>query len=150
MVNFLDKLRSDTARYWDKPYLKAAMAVCALTALADGDVSLSERYRVDDILGAMERLRVHNPHKAAEILNRYIEDLRLEPGRAEEVLRGKILRWAGDYRSARTLLRIAYLVIVADDVIADSEREEFDRICAALDVDPKEIWEKMSEPGQPA
>lgn len=143
LVNIVEKLRSDTARYWDKPFLKAAMAVSALTALADGEISLSERYRVDAILDAMDRLRVHNPHKAVDIMNDYIEALQTEPERAEEVLRGKISRYAGNYKSARTLLRIAYLVISADNNITKSERETFDQICVALNVNPEEIWEKL-------
>lgn len=146
-MNFIEKLRTDTARYWDKPFLKAAMAVCALTSLADGEVSLSERYRVDAILDAMDRLRVHNPHKAVEIMNGYVEALRTEPERAEEVLQGKISRYAGDFKSARTLLRIAYLVISADDDVTKSERVAFDRICVTLDVTPDKIWDKMSAGG---
>jgi len=144
-VNIIGKLRTDTAHYWDKPFLKATMAVCALTTYADGEVSLIERYRVDAILDAMDRLRIHNPHKAVDIMDDYIEGLRTEPERTVEVLQGKISRYAGDYKSARTLLRIAYLVISADEGVVKSEREAFDQICITLNISPDEIWEKMSE-----
>jgi tellurite resistance protein TerB len=144
-VNIFGKLRTDTAHYWDKPFLKAAMAVCALTTLADGEVSLIERYRVDAILDAMDRLRVHNPHKAVDIMNDYIEGLRTDPERTVEVLQGKVSRYAGNYKSARTLLRIAYLVISADEEVVKSEREAFNQICTTLKISPDEIWEKMSE-----
>ncbi len=144
-MTIFEKLRSETARYWDKPFLKAAMAVCALTILADGEVSLSERYRVDAILDAMDRLRVHNPRKAVEIMDGYIEALRNEPQRTEDILQGKISRGAGDYKTARTLLRIAYLVISANDDVQDAERAAFDKICATLAVDPDEIWSKMRD-----
>ena len=143
-MSVLNKLSGDMARYWDKPFLKAAMAVCALTALADGNVSLSERYRVDVILGTMERLRVHDPHKAVEVMNDYVADMRDQPERAMAVLKGKIARYAGDYKAARTLLRIAYLVIAADDAVSDTERTVFDQICGSLDVDPTEIWQKLA------
>lgn len=144
-MNIIGKLRTDTAHYWDKPFLKAAMAVCALTTHADGEVSLIERYRVDAILDAMDRLRVHNPHKAVDIMNGYIEGLRTEPERTIEVLQGKISRYASNYKSARTLLRIAYLVISADEKVVKSEREAFDQICIALNISPDEIWDKMIE-----
>lgn len=144
-MNIIGKLRTDTAHYWDKPFLKAAMAVCALTTHADGEVSLIERYRVDAILDAMDRLRVHNPHKAVDIMNDYIEGLRTEPERTIEVLQGKISRYASNYKSARTLLRIAYLVISADEEVVKSEREAFDQICIALNISPDEIWDKMIE-----
>jgi tellurite resistance protein TerB len=127
-MDLFEKLQHDTARYWDKPFLKAAMAVCALASYADGEVSLSERYRVDAILGAVERLRVHDPHKAVDIMDDYLEHLRTEPERWEDVLRGKIARYADDYKAARTLLRIAFLVISADGEASPAEREAFDEI----------------------
>ena len=37
------KLKTDIDRFRDRSFLKAAMAVSALTALADGDVSFEER-----------------------------------------------------------------------------------------------------------
>ncbi len=144
-MNIIGKLRTDTAHYWDKPFLKAAMAVCALTAHADGEVSLIERYRVYAFLVALDRLRIQNPHKAVDFMNDYIEGLRTEPERTVEVLQGKISRYAGDYKSARTLLRIAYLVISADEEVVKSEREAFDQICITLNISPDEIWEKMSQ-----
>ena len=144
-MNFVDKLKSDTARYWDKPFLKASMAVCAMTALADGEVSLSERYRVDAILGAMDRLQVHNLAKAVEILDDYINALRTERETAGKVLEGKIARFSDDYKSARTLLRIAYLIVTTDGEAAESERAVFNQICATLNVASGEIWEKMAE-----
>lgn len=144
-MNFFDKLKSDTARYWDKPFLKASMAVCAMTTLADGEMSLSERYRVDAILGAMDRLQVHNPEKAVEILDDYINALRTERESAGKVLEGKIARFSDDYKSARTLLRIAYLVVTADGEVVETERTVFDQICTTLNVAPGEIWKKMAE-----
>lgn len=144
-MNFFDKLKSDTAHYWDKPFLKASMAVCAMTTLADGEMSLSERYRVDAILGAMDRLQVHNPEKAVEILDDYVNALRTERETAKNVLEGKIARFSDDYKSARTLLRIAYLVVTADGEVAETERAVFDQICETLAVEPSEIWEKMVE-----
>jgi len=143
-MNIIEKLQHDTARYWDKPFLKAAMAVCALASNADGTVSLSERYRVDGILNAVERLRVHDPHKAVDIMNDYLEQLRVDPEHWETVLRNKIARYAEDYKAARTLLRIAYLVISADDAVSPAEREEFDRICASLTVEKDRIWGEFS------
>jgi tellurite resistance protein len=39
----LDKLRAEVSRYQIKDFLKAVMAVCALTASADDQVLLAER-----------------------------------------------------------------------------------------------------------
>ena len=55
------------------------MAASALAAQADGTVTLSERYRIDDILARLERLRIYDPHKAVQILDRFLTDLRDNP-----------------------------------------------------------------------
>ncbi len=41
----LNKLVAEVHRYRNKDFLKVAMAVCALTANADDEVNLAERYR---------------------------------------------------------------------------------------------------------
>ena len=143
-MTVIEKLRHDTARYWDRAFLKAAMGVCALASNADGEVSLSERYRVDAILGAIERLQVHDPRDAVDIMNDYLEELREDPQEWETVLRDRISRYADDYKAARTLLRIAYLVIAAAGPVSSAEKEEFDRICDSLAVDKNRIWGEFS------
>ncbi len=43
----LDKLGAEVSRYQDKDFLKATMAVCALTAMADDEVKLEERCSIN-------------------------------------------------------------------------------------------------------
>ncbi|MFQ5931346.1 MAG: TerB family tellurite resistance protein [Nitrospiraceae bacterium] len=42
------------------------MAASALTAYADGTVSVSERFKIEEILERLERLRVYDAEKAIE------------------------------------------------------------------------------------
>src|SRR5712692_9457577 len=142
----IEKLKTEVERYQNKAFLKAAMAACALTALADGRVSLSGRYRIDAIIETMERLRIYDPRKAIEMLDEFLDDLRGDRGRAVPVLEHKIARFAADYKSARTLLRISYLVLAADGAISPSGRQTFDQICIMLAVVPAEIWDKLASP----
>src|SRR5260370_32561634 len=143
-MNLLDKLKTEVERYQNKPFLKAAMAVCALTALADGRVSLSGRYRIDAIIETMERLRIYDPHKAVAILDEFLDELRSDRERAAAVLEQKIGRYAADYKSARTLLRIAYLVLTADGAISPAKMSAFGAISMSVGVEPKEIWRKRA------
>lgn len=142
-MKLIDKLKSEIAQRNNKPFLKAAMAVCALTASADGTISLEERYRIDAVLARVRELKIYDPHKAIDILNTFVDGLAEDPDGARRVLMAKIARYAGDYKSARTLLRIAFLVMSVDEEITASERMAFDAICRALSVDPAEIFEKM-------
>lgn len=148
-MSLLEKLKTEVERYQNKGFLKAAMAVCALTALADGRVSLSGRYRIDAIIETMERLRIYDPHKAIAILDDFVDDLKADREHAASVLERKISRYAVDYKSARTLLRIAYLVLTADGAISPVKMSAFSKICISLGVEPKEIWKKLANAASP-
>jgi tellurite resistance protein TerB len=143
-MNLVEKLKGEVERYQNKPFLKAAMAICALTALADGRLRLGERARMKAVRETMERLRVYDPQKGLAILHEYLEDLKREHGEAATILKNKIGRYAGDHKSARTLLRIAFLVLTAGGPMSPAARQSFDDICDYLAVNAADIWEKLS------
>ncbi len=138
--SLLDKLVTEVRRYQNKNFLKAAMAVCALAANADDEVNLAERYSIDRALETEPALRLFDPAKAIRILDDYIFALRDEGDAAKAVLDNKVSRFAGDHKRSRTLMRVAYLIIAADQEVHAAERAEFDRLCALLDLDPGQVW----------
>ena len=138
--SLLDKLVTEVRRYQNNDFLKAAMAVCALTANADDEVNLAERYGIDHALETEPALRLFDPAKAVRILDDYIFALREEGDAAKAVLDNKVRRFAGDHKRSRTLMRVAYLIIAADQEIHAAERAELDRLSALLDLDPAMVW----------
>ena len=82
--------------------------------------------------------------QTGRLLDDFLDDLRSDRERAASVLEQKIGRYAADYKSARTLLRIAYLVLTADGAISPAKTSAFNEICLSLGVEPKEIWEKLA------
>ncbi len=138
--SILSKLNGELQRYQNKGFLKAAMAVCALTANADNEVNLSERYQIDEAISNEPALRQFNITKATNILDEYIWSLRHEDDAAKRILYNKIRRMAGDYKRSRTLMRVAYLVITADHDVKEEEMLEFQRICELLDLRSDEVW----------
>ncbi len=143
-MTLIEKLKSEIEQRNNKPFLKAAMAVCALVANADGTVTFAERYRVDQVLETVRELRIYDPHKAVDLLNDFLDALRRDGEAAARILRGKVARFAGDRKSARTLLRIAYFIVTADEEISTAERAAFDEICRSLNVDPRDVFDKMA------
>ena len=135
-IGLTEKLRLELERYRNKDFLKAVLAVCALAAGADPTMSLATRYRVDQILDRLDLVQLFDRAKVNQVLDDYIDGMREDAERAGGVLHAKIQRLAGDHKKARTLLRIAYLIIVADDLITPAEQAEFDRLCQMLAVDP--------------
>ncbi len=138
--SLLDKLVTEVQRYRNKDFLKAAMAVCALAANADDDVNLAERYSIDRALEIEPALKYFNAAKAVRILDDYIHALREDGAAAKAVLDNKVRRFAGDHKRSRTLMRVAYVIIAADQQIIAAERAEFDRLCALLDLDRTQVW----------
>ncbi|MFQ5774198.1 MAG: tellurite resistance TerB family protein [Kiloniellaceae bacterium] len=131
-MSIWDGLSERVERYRNRTFLKAAMAASALAAYADGTVTLSERYRIDDILSNLERLSIYDPHKAIQILNGFLAELRDNTEEAERVLIGKLQRITGDREAAELVVRIALSVSLSDGAFDPPERALFDRICAAL------------------
>ena len=135
-MSILDGLDERIAQHRNRDFLKAAMAASALAAQADGTVTLSERYRIDDILARLERLRIYDPHKAVQILDRFLTDLRDNPEAAEQILFGKLRRIA-DYREAAELIvRITLSVSESDGTFSAPERARVSNICAVLGFSP--------------
>lgn len=137
----LDKLGGEVNRYQDKEFLKAAMAVCALTALADEEVKLQERRDIDHAIRTEPSFVAFDIDKANEILDGYVAELTRNGEAAKQVLYDKVRRTAGDHKKARTLMRVSYLIITADHEIDDKEMAEFRRLCGLLELEPDEVWQ---------
>ncbi len=140
----LGKLVAEVRQFHNRDFIKAAMAVCALAAVADDEVKPSEHHRVTHILSMEPALMVLDSEKALDTLYAYIYALRTDRPSAAKVLDKKIRRMAGNRKRARTLMRVAYLVITADGEIHEKEREEFWRLCHLLDLDPRQVWPELA------
>ena len=134
-----DKFRREVERYRSKDVLKAVLAVCALAARANPSISLETRYRIDRILDRLDLVELFDRRKVTEVLNDYIYALEQDRAGASAVLYDKVRRMAGDHKRARTLLRIAYLIMMADDLMSPTEQAEFDRLCQLLSVEPEMV-----------
>jgi tellurite resistance protein TerB len=138
-VTLGEKLRNDIERFRDRAFLKATMAASALVALADGEVSLEERYRIDAILEREPSLARFPASKAVAIFQDYVHALKTEPDRARRILFGKVEREAVKPRRARTLMRVAWLIIAADEEVQPSEAALFEELCRRLSLDPEDV-----------
>jgi len=142
--HLLEKLTDEVKHYENKDFLKAAMAVCALTAVADNEVTLSEHHRIGYALAMVPALRALDAEKAIDILYEYIYALRTNGEEATQILHAKVKRMAGDHKRARTLMRVCYMVMTADGKIEEAERAEFNQLCALLDLEPGQVWKELA------
>ncbi len=140
----LEKLITEVRRYQNKDFLHAAMAVCALTAYSDGEVSIDERYSIDYAIDNIEALKTFDPERAIEILDDYIYLLRGQADGAKAELYKKIKVFEGNYKKSRTLLRVAYLIINADREVDPREEKEFSMLCNLLDLEASKLWKQIA------
>lgn len=140
----LEKLVAEVRYHRNKDFLKAIMAACALTALADQEIKLSERYRIFHAFAREPALMELDVNKAVDILDDYIFALRQEGDSAKQVLYAKVRRMAGKHKRARTLMRVAYLIMTADEEVTETEMAAFRQLCALLDLDPAEVWRELA------
>lgn len=127
----------------DKDFLKAAMAACALTILADGDSALSERFAIDDLLARMERLRLYDPHKAIAILDDFMDRLRNDEADSRHILLNKIERLAKQREAAELIPQIVTTIALADGKVSAHEFATLRHICALLQVDSTDYEEAL-------
>jgi tellurite resistance protein len=133
------------ARHWrNKELLKAVMAIFALAALADGELPVAARQGLFQAFARQPPLRELDLHKALAVLRDYAEALRADPAGATAVMEAKLRRLAGKHKRARTILRLAHLILAAKGELSDPERTEFRRLCALLDVEPEHVWEELA------
>ncbi len=132
------------ARHWrNKELLKAVMAVFALAALAEGELPVAARQGLFQAFARTPALRELDLHKALAVLHDYAEALREDPAGATAVMEAKLRRLAGKHKRARTILRLAYLILTAKGAPNEPERSEFRRLCALLEVEPEQVWEAL-------
>ena len=132
------------ARHWrNKELLKAVMAVFALAALAEGELPVAARQGLFQAFARIPALRELDLHKALAVLRDYAEALGVDSAGATAVMEAKLRRLAGKHKRARTILRLAYLILTATGELSDLERTEFRRLCALLDIQPEQVWEEL-------
>lgn len=142
--SIMDKLVDEVRHFHTRDFLNAAMAVCALTAAADDEVVQAEYHQVDRVLATIPALQELDAEKATATLYEYVYDLRSYGAAAAERLHAKVRRLAGNHKRSRTLMRVAYLVIIADGKIREREKAEFQRLCGLLGLEPHQVWRELA------
>ncbi len=134
------------ARHWrNKELLKAVMAVFALAAFTESELPVAARQGLFQAFARTPALRELDLHKALAVLRDYAVALREDPAGATAVMEAKLRRLAGKHKRARTILRLAYLILTAKGALSAPERNEFRRLCALLEVAPAQVWEGLEE-----
>ena len=143
MAGFFDSLinnyREQVERHRQRPLLEASMAACALTAMADGNVSFPERVRVDQILETLDALRVFDPHEGVNLFNEFTEDIRENSRKGHERAVKVVQSVADDPEIAELIIRISLAINEADGEVSLVDQIATVTLCSLLGVDPEQF-----------
>ena len=137
MSGFLTNLRilyqAQVRRHRKRPFLRAAMAACALVAVASGGVSLRKRVRLDQILETLDVLQAFDPHEGVDLFNEWVETLRGDPEEGRrlvlEAIDEEVVR---EPEQAELLIRLCLAVSGHTGAVSSAEGHEILALCRHL------------------
>lgn len=130
--------RDQMERQQNRPFLEAVMSASALVSSAGGPVSLSERMRLDQIINALEELKVFDPHEAVNLFNEYAQAIRETPETGREQAYARIAPLAQDPETAALILRICLGILQVEGENNMTEQIEIVSLCSRFGIDPSD------------
>ena len=142
MPEFLRSLhqyyRSRLSRHRNRPFLRAAMAACALVSTASGSVSFRQRVRLDLVMETLDALKVFDPHEGVELFNGFVDTLRTDSEEGHRLTRELVsTEVSEDPQKARLLVRVCLAVSERDGSIPPPEQHEIEALCRWIGVAPE-------------
>ena len=152
MSGFLSSLltdyRAQIERHKNKPFLDGTMAACALIAIADGEVSFSERIRVDQIIDALEALKVFDPHEAVDVFNRYCTKIIDSPQQGREQAMQAMRTAADTEEKAGLMVRVFLGICESGGESSLVKQIEVVMLCSMIGKNPKDLGLYIDNPDE--
>ncbi len=133
-----DRFRLELLRYKQRPFLEAVAAACALVATADGEVSFSERSRLDAVIESLSQLRLFDPHEVVDAFDSNVARLAEDEDGFGDLMK-TIVAGTKAEGAPDLLLRISAVMSLADGRDSADERALIEKICAALRLGGKSV-----------
>ncbi len=134
----LERFRLELQRHKQRPFLEAVAAACALVATADGEVSFSERARLDSVIESLSQLRLFDPHEVVDAFDEHVARLAEVEKGADALLKVVVVGTRAE-GAADLLLRISAAMSLADGRDSADEHAVMEQICAALGLPDKAV-----------
>jgi len=152
LSGFLSSLITDykaqIERHKNRPFLDGTMAACALIAIADGEVSFSERIRVDQIIDALDALKVFDPHEAVDIFNGFCTDIISSPKQGRDKAMQAMRAAADTEEKAALMVRVFLGICESGGKSSLAKQVEVVMLCSMLGKDPKDLGLYIDNPGE--
>ena len=121
----------------NQDFMEAVAAICALMASADDTAQACEHSSINAAISTDPAFEQLDAETVDALLGGFIAQIEAEGAGAKPKLSQRILRYVGDERRARALMRLAHRIMMADHQENEAETREFQRLCRILDLDPE-------------
>ena len=140
MLNLLrETVEGIRQRSRHKSFVEAAMAACAMVAMADEDQRLSELITRDRVLVRIDELGSIDHQQAVALYDDYSKRIQRDPVLGREQALQVIVAFAGDRESSELLVRMCVAVGRADQAFSATERSVVEIICRRLNLHPGDL-----------
>ncbi|MGB0683030.1 MAG: TerB family tellurite resistance protein [Magnetovibrionaceae bacterium] len=120
-------------------FLKAAMAACAVVAVADGDSSKREGRKVKDMLNILEKLKMYDTEEAYKLYSRFVSKLESRPDKGREEAMKAIAEGAPDDELKRLVIMLCKTVAEADGKVLEEEEQSIAAIADVIGYDKNTV-----------
>ena len=145
LENFTNLFNESQEKRHNRPFLKAAMAACAMVSISKGQVDLCDRVVLDQILTTLDRLKIFDPHEGVEIFNDFITKIRTSPKDGHEEALAAVKAVATDKKTAELIVRLCLAISLSDGKTSIVEQIEIVSFCSSLGVDANLLGLDMQE-----
>ncbi|HVL83435.1 MAG TPA: TerB family tellurite resistance protein [Pseudonocardia sp.] len=139
ITDFSSTTRTQVAKFKNKDFAKASMAMCALIAAADGTITADERRRTAGFISSNDVLSVFDASELQEHFAFYSSKLEKDYdfGKVEAIATIGKLRSKPD--QARAVIQIGIIIGGADGDFDDDEKRAVREACNAVGIPPADF-----------
>ena len=143
--NFTQLFHESQEKSQNRPFLRAAMAACAMVSISEGEVHFCDRIRLDQILNTLKKLKIFDPHEGVEIFNYFTEKIKTSPKQGHNEALAAVKDVATDKTTAELIVRLCLAISLSDSKTSMVEQIEIVSLCSLLGVDANTLGLDMQE-----
>ena len=133
------ELKTEALKYKNKDFLNAAMAGCALVAMADGSVSAEEKQKMIKFIESNDALSVFTTSDVIKAFQDYVGQLEFDKDIGEAKAYQALLKMKSNEGAARLLVRMVIAVAASDGNFDANEKAVASKIVKELGMSPEEF-----------
>lgn len=143
--NFSEMFQSLQEKRHNRPFLKAAMAACAMVSMSQGKVHFCDRIRLDQIMDTLDELKMFDPHEGVELFNCFSENIAADSKQGHAKALAAIKAVADDKQKVALLIRLCLAISTSDGQASLVEQIEIVSLCSLLGVNAEDIGLDMQD-----